>query len=385
MNARMSAPGAASQRRALLVPSFAGGGAERVMVTFANELGALGLSVDLVVGSATGPYRSEVAPSVRICELGYARMSHGLFALATYLRRERPAWLVSTMFQANVVAVLAKRLAASPTRVWVREATTPSEALRLHSRGTRWLFHAAWQLYGGADGILAPTEGVAEDLRELLGRGAQNELRVLANPISLDAIRTRAAEDLPPSLAQMPKPWLVVCGRLAAPKDFETPLRALAELGRAQPARTPSLIILGEGPDRPRLERLTHSLGIAERCHFAGFVANPFAVFARAAVFVMSSQHEGFPNGLLQAMACGTRVVATDCRSGPREILRNEAEGLLVPIGDPSAMAAAILRQLDAPGDTHAVQRRAEDFAAPAVTRRLLDLCEARAGEEREC
>jgi glycosyltransferase involved in cell wall biosynthesis len=355
------------------------------MVTFANELGELGLSVDLVVGSATGPYRSEVAPSVRICELGHARMSHCLVALAAYLRRERPAWLVSTMFQANVVAVLAKRVAASPTRVWVREATTPTEALRLHSRGARWIFRAAWQLYRGADGILAPTEGVAENLRELLGRGVQNKLRVLANPIALDAVRARAAEALPASLEQIPKPWIAVCGRLAAPKDFETPLRALAELGRIRPARTPSLIILGEGPDRPRLERLTHSLGVAQRCHFAGFIANPFAVFARAAVFVMSSHHEGFPNGLLQAIACGTRVVATDCRSGPREILRNEAEGLLVPIGDAGAMATAILRQLDAPADTSAVQRRAQDFAAPAVTRRLLELCEGRASDELEC
>jgi glycosyltransferase involved in cell wall biosynthesis len=355
------------------------------MVTLANELGALGLSVDLVVGSASGPYRSEVAPSVRICELGHARMSHCLFALAAYLRRERPAWLVSTMFQANVVAVLAKRLAVSPTRVWVREATTPTAALRLHSRGARWLFHGAWQLYRGADGILAPTEGVAEDLRELLGRGVQNKLRVLANPIALDAVRARAAEDLPPSLAQMPKPWIVVCGRLAAPKDFETPLRALAELGRARPARAPSLIILGEGPDRRRLERLAQSLGVAERCRFAGFIANPFAVFARATVFVMSSHHEGFPNGLLQAMACGTRVVATDCRSGPREILRNEAEGLLVPIGDPGAMAAAIRRQLDAPVDSSPVQRRAQDFSAPTVTRRLLEVCEVRARDELEC
>jgi glycosyltransferase involved in cell wall biosynthesis len=108
-------------------------------------------------------------------------------------------------------------------------------------------------------------------------------------------------------------------------------------------------MILGEGPERPGLEALVAGLGLSEQVMLPGFASNPFAYMARAGVFVLSSAWEGMPGALIQAAACGVPVVATDCESGPREVLQGGRYGRLVPVGDPAALAEAILTTLERP------------------------------------
>jgi glycosyltransferase involved in cell wall biosynthesis len=371
---------AGAQHIALFLPCLAGGGAQRVMVTFANELSTLGLRVDLVVGSAAGPFRAEISSAVSLLELGSPRAGRCLLPLVRYLRQERPDWLLSTLLRANIIAVAAQRLSGSRTRVWLREATTPSRAFLAEpwwlGLGSRWALKFA---YRQADGIVAPSQGVADDLCALTGAELRQKLHVLMNPIPTREISQLATAPLPQALSEIPKPWIVGCGRLYGAKGFDVLIRAVAELQTLSELR-PSLIILGEGQDRASLVRLAAELGLAERTHFPGFVDNPFRVLGRAAVFVLSSHFEGCPNVLLQAMACGVPVVSTDCPSGPREILQHEAQGLLAPVGDAVGLARAIARQLEQPGDMRAVRARAEDFAAPVVARQLLALLQAPAG-----
>jgi glycosyltransferase involved in cell wall biosynthesis len=368
-------PGPSTRHIALFSPCLLGGGAQRVMVTFANEFAALDLRVDLVVGAASGPYRDEISGAVSVIELGSPRAGRCLVPLAQYLRTQQPTWLLSTLLRANVVAVAARSLSRAPTRVWVREATTPSRALL----GERWPRAQAALMrlsYGCADGIVAPSQGVADDLCALSGRKLGSKLHVLMNPIPTTEISNLAVAPVPSALAPIPKPWIVGCGRLYAAKGFDVLIRAVAALRRPS-GEPPSLIILGEGQDRLPLQRLAAELGIGHRCHFPGFIANPFCIFGRASVFVLSSNLEGCPNVLLQAMACGTPVVSTDCPSGPREILQHESQGLLVPVGDAQSLARAIARQLDQPGDTQTIRARADYFAAPAITKQLLELLRA--------
>jgi glycosyltransferase involved in cell wall biosynthesis len=148
-------------------------------------------------------------------------------------------------------------------------------------------------------------------------------------------------------------------------------LRAFAAL---DPQRELRLLIIGDGPERPALEGLAHALGIAERVAFPGFQQNPFAYMARARLFVLSSAWEGLPGVLIQAMACGTPVVSTDCPSGPREVLEDGRYGPLVPVGAVEALAAAITRTLDDPLPSHLLEARAAEFALAPVTDRYLDL-----------
>jgi glycosyltransferase involved in cell wall biosynthesis len=134
-------------------------------------------------------------------------------------------------------------------------------------------------------------------------------------------------------------PVVLAVGRLTKQKDFPLLIRAFAQVCQKRRAR---LIILGEGPDRPLLEAQVSELGLEDEVALPGFVENPYAYMSRAALYVLSSQWEGLPTVLIEALYCGAPVVATDCPSGPREILANGRYGALVPMGDVSALAQAI-------------------------------------------
>ena len=143
-------------------------------------------------------------------------------------------------------------------------------------------------------------------------------------------------------------------------KDFPTLLIAFSRLVKHRHAR---LIVLGKGPLLPELLALARKLGIPGHVDFPGFVENPYAYLARARLFVLSSRHEGIGNVLVEAMACGCPVVSTDCPFGPSEILEGGRWGELVPVGDPVALAEAMIRTMDAPPKRETLRNRASFFS----------------------
>jgi glycosyltransferase involved in cell wall biosynthesis len=165
-------------------------------------------------------------------------------------------------------------------------------------------------------------------------------------------------------------PVILGVGRLTAQKDFVNLLRAFAIVKQSRPSR---LVILGDGPERAALGDLIDRLDLVSDVDMPGFDANPYSYMSRAAVFVLSSAWEGLPTVLIEAMACGTPVVATDCRSGPAEILVGGRFGELVPVGDAAALAAAILRTLERPSP-QALRVRAGDFSIERAVDRYADL-----------
>jgi glycosyltransferase involved in cell wall biosynthesis len=336
---------------AIFLPSFAGGGAERVMVQLAVALHQQELPVELWLAQARGPYLADVPPGVPVRELGGAGVLRSLLPLVGCLRRRRPQVLLAAMTHANVVALLAVVLAVprgrGRPRVVISERAAPGALLRaegpLQEAVLRLLMR--W-LYPSAAAVISVSEGVAAELHDLV-RLPVTRIKAIANPIDVPALRTAAAQALPhPWLQAGQPPLLMAAGRLVEQKDFQGLLQALALVRQQHPAR---LVILGEGPLRPRLQAQSDELGLADAVLLPGFVANPMAWMARAAVFVLSSRWEGLPGVLLQAMACGAPVVSTDCPHGPREILEDGRWGELVPVGDAAALAAAITRQLASP------------------------------------
>jgi glycosyltransferase involved in cell wall biosynthesis len=336
-----------AERIALFLPSLRGGGAERVFLDLAHGLIVRGYEVDLVLVKAEGPYLREAPPAVHIVDLGARRTFTSLLSLAHYLRQKRPAALLSTLEHANVVALMANILAGAPGRVVVREANTTSQEMR---RSQAWNTRVlAWLMaycYPKAHKVIAVSEGVAADL-ETTFKLPRERIQVILNPVITPRMLERAREPLShPWFASGQPPVILGIGRLAAQKDFSTLLRAFAEVRRQKPAR---LMILGEGEGREALEALSEELGVSQDVSLPGFVENPFAYIARAAVFALSSAWEGLPNVLIQALALGAPVVSTDCPSGPAEILAGGKYGALVPVGDVSAMSKALLHALEAP------------------------------------
>ena len=325
---------------AIFLPSLNGGGAERAMLNLAHGLAGRGCAVDLVLAQAKGPYLSEVHDSVRIVDLKASRVLTSLPTLARYLRREQPEALLSTLDYANIVALWARRLAGIPRRVVVNEQNTISRSARNSARRRqRMVPHLVRRFYPWADYVIGNSHGVAADLLQVTGLPPER-IKILYNPVVTPEVREKARAPLNhPWFEAGQPPVTLAAGRLTKQKDFPTLIRAFAQVRQTRSAR---LLILGEGPDRPALEALVNQLGLEDDAAMPGFVENPYAYMRRASLYVLSSRWEGLPTVLIEALYCGPPIIATDCPSGPREILADGQHGLLVPVGDVTALTQAI-------------------------------------------
>lgn len=336
--------GSQAQLRALFViNSLAGGGAERVFTTLVRELNgradSFAITVALLDEEAEEAYSLPEGIPVQRLDTG-----GGMFRSVTQLRRLvgqlRPDVTVSFLSRANVAAVVAMRRTGGPTVISERVNTTA------HLKSGRFAFLSRLLIrgtYPTASRIVAVSEGVARTLESDFSVEPER-ICVIYNPVDIDRIRKLAAWE--PEI-EVSSEDFVTMGRLVANKNTAMAIRALAASGSAG-----KLIVLGEGPLRDELVALAVSLGIADRVRLAGFVANPYAVLARAGCYLLTSNAEGFPNAMLEAMACGLPVIATDCPSGPAEILQVGLEntdkdggavfgsgGALVAMDDDRAMA----------------------------------------------
>ena len=351
---------------AIYLPSLRGGGAERVMVTLANGFAECGHSVDLVLAHATGPYLSEVAPAVHVEDLGCTRVATSLLGLMRYLRDVRPEAILSAMGHANVIALLAVTLAQVSTRVVVSERND-SSVESTHARGLRSrLIHQCCRLlYRKAHHIHAVSAGVADAVAAQLSI-PRERIQVVYNPVDTDRILELSHISVDyPWLQENSTPLIAAAGRLTRQKDFMTLIRAFAKVRMSRNLR---LVIMGEGELRAALEAEIIRLDLKGDVLLPGFIENPFAVMRRARLFVLSSAWEGLPNVLIQAMACGTPVVATDCPSGPAEILEHGKWGRLLPVGDVDALAEAIAMTLNDKHPPDVTQRAAYFSIDRAVT-----------------
>ena len=330
---------------AVFVPSLEGGGAERVMVSLANLVAERHHAVTLITAKTIdGAYTSLVSKSVRIHALRTGTMWRTVRPLAQYLTQEQPDALIATLAEANMVALLARRLARVPSRTVIREANTPTLAfLRSPKIKKRITGKLIPKIYPFADAIVAVSTGVLDDLRRLLP-SAQDKISLIYNPVLTPDLSTLAQEPLShPWFQPKERAIVLAAGRLTHEKDHSTLVQAFARVRQKIPAR---LVILGEGAERANLLKQAHTLGVAEDFDLPGFDPNPFKYMARSDVFVLSSRYEGLPNVLIQAMACGCPVVSTNCPSGPEDILDGGKYGELVPVGDVEAIASAIERVL---------------------------------------
>jgi glycosyltransferase involved in cell wall biosynthesis len=197
--------------------------------------------------------------------------------------------------------------------------------------------------YPWAQGVIAVSEEAADDLARVLNV-PRWQIHVIYNPTYDDALLERAKEPVEHAWFRSGEPPVILgVGRLTHQKDFATLLRAFARVRKEVVCR---LVILGEGDERARLQALAEELGVRRDVDLPGFVENPYAYMARAAIFVLSSRYEGLPNVLIEALACGVPVVSTDCPSGPREILLDGDAGVLIPVGDHDKMAQEIIHVL---------------------------------------
>ena len=353
---------------AIFIPSFRGGGAEKIAVLLANEISSLGYNVDLVVVSNKGPYRNLVSSEVRIKDLESDRVIGSLVPLIRYLRFSPPRTLLSLLNHANLIAIIAHKLSAAKSRLVVSERNSPIHADQWLDRHILLPIFSPL-LYPFADSLICISDGIRDVLLRKL-KIPPDQLVTIHNPIDLRAVRDQAeSELLDPWLDDPSENVLVTAGRLVPQKDHKTLLRAMANIPNHVSWK---LIILGTGKLEHELRELASELKIDGNIKWLGFVDNPYKWMARSDLFVLSSAWEGFGNVIVEAMACGTQVIATNCPSGPTEILEHGKWGTLVDVGDHIGLATAIEHQLTTPV-LKDVKARSEHFGSPDMIQKYLN------------
>jgi glycosyltransferase involved in cell wall biosynthesis len=312
--------------------------------------------VDLLVSQVD---RQRFAPCV-ICFLPTTKQDwHGvpLYCLHSYRRAAvTAAWRLARLFREQGIQVavssntgpnLATAAAKVLSRHRVKAILIEHNTFSVHEGRNPYKRFLAGRLYARADRLVGVSQGVSRDLVATFPQVAPLTTTIynclLTPPERLQAMAQEAVDH--PWFLDRDRPILLNVGELFPRKGQDTLLRAFALVRQQLPAR---LVIVGTliEPTHGVLQQLAAELGVAADVAFLGYQDNPFKYMARADAFVLSSREEGFGLVLVEAMACGCPVIATNCPYGPDEIIVPEESGLLVPVDDPAAMAAAILRLL---------------------------------------
>lgn len=333
-----------------------------------------GYAVDQLKVQRHGPELGDV-PGVRVIDLGSRHVYSSLPAVARYLRRERPAVMLSDKDKVNRSAVIARWWAGSDVRLVLRSGTTISVDLANRGPVDRWMQRASMSwLYRAAHAVVVPSDAAGRDLVAYTGLPAALVRTVSSPVLPLRIFETDAPRPDHPWFAPGEPPVILGVGELSPRKDFATLLRAFASIRDRRACR---LLILGRGIEREALLAEAAHFGVADDFALPGFSAEVFAYMTHAAAFALCSRWEGMPVALIEALGCGTPVVATDCPGGSRELLQDGALGALVPVGDAAALASALeglLEQAKQPERNRAAARRYEIEAATTEYLRVMGL-----------
>lgn len=357
-------------RISFIINSLAGGGAERVMTTVLTYSAARRDAFDIELVLLDDEPDAYAPPDwLKVTRLGgRGGLFESIRLLRAHLARRGPDITLSFLTRANIANAIVMAARRKPFLISERIHTSAHLGNGVGARFAKFLVA---RYYRRADRVICVSNGVGQHLVERFGVPAVKVVTIY-NPFDLDRIARLAVEPLAETLD---KPFCLAMGRLVEAKNFGFLIRAFRESGIPQ-----RLVIAGEGPLRAELEALVANLGLVGRVTLTGFTANPYAMMRQADFYILSSNAEGFPNGLVEAMAVGLPVLATDCPSGPAEILEGHGapacvtegrHGLLVPCGDVGAMSAG-LRAISGADERLRLavlaKTRAQDFAAGSTT-----------------
>jgi glycosyltransferase involved in cell wall biosynthesis len=354
----------------ILLPDLRGGGAERVSIDLARAFAGLGHEVEFALMSATGDFLPEVQREFSVVDLGAARARYGVLYIPAYLCDRRPDAVIAMMWPLTVVVPIAARIAKFQGPVLIGEHGVLSRQYERWGRAHNLMLRTSAAVgYRLATARVGVSDGVAADMAQLAWLDT-SKVAAVYNPVRRLVAPEKGRIDEVEAAWDTAGPRILTVGALKSVKNHSLLLRSFARLNRPN-AR---LMLVGQGQEEAMLRTLAVDLGIEDRVIFADFHTDPSPFYATADLFVMSSNHEGFGNVIVEALSFGVPVVSTDCPSGPAEILENGRWGRLVPVGDAQALSRAMDEALSSPVDREALRRRAADFAPEIAARKYLDL-----------
>lgn len=327
----------------IITPSFSGGGAEKVAVNLANHYAETGIETTLLVFINEGPYKTHLNGRVNVVDLGVTRARYAILKLRSALSRTGVTHVISVIRDANIMLGLVGNKDKNIVFAY-REANTLHGVHSL-PRFKSWLYQFLLRLsYKKADIVIANSEDTKADLvrNQITDR---ESIKVIRNPVIPEDFHSKVSE-------KAGHPWLksdgkvvLNVGRLHPQKNQKLLIDAFSKVVENKPDA--KLLILGEGDEEKSLKAQIKRLKLNHSVDIVPFQQNPFPYYCESDLFVLTSNWEGFGNILVEALACGTPIISTDCPGGPRSILADGKFGTLAPVGDVEKLAVAITRQLD--------------------------------------
>ncbi|MHC3437909.1 glycosyltransferase [Natrialbaceae archaeon A-gly3] len=347
-----------------------GGGAEKVFTSLARKFSKEGYETELLV---LNKGKAEYNPGeATVIELQSNRIRYAIPELIEYINNRSPQAVYTTLTGPNIAILIANKIASTDTQVITREATTRSiSAKRRSGIKSKIENQALRSLYPTADAVVALSDDARRDLEEFVWGDGSNIIKI-PNPVDIDQIRSMSEEPVSHKWFTDSNTIILGVGRLVPKNDFKTLLQAFDEF---KSNSSEKLIILGDGRKRDELQSFVAEKGIND-VRFLGYVDNPYKYMARADVFALTSKYEGMPNTVIEALTCGTPVVATDSPGGTSEILKQGRYGRLAEVGDVNRISQLLAGTLDSEIDQEKLMRYSESHSIENIYRSYLDLAE---------
>ncbi len=349
------------------------GGVEKNTLRMIKNIDTEKYKIDLVVINAEeGDFSEEIPKTVNIINLNSSRALFCFLKLIDYLKKNRPDFMISAKEYVNVVSFISAKLSRVNTKIIATVRTNLEwEYKENYSFSKKITYFLACKIYEKVDYLVAVSYGVKESVEKFL-KVERKDIKVIYNPIVDKQIRLLSNKSVKHKWLNGKYKVIIGSGRLVKQKDFPTLIKAFNILKMDDDDL--KLIIIGEGEERKKLGDIIEELNLKNDVDMPGFQINPYSFIKKSDVFVLSSQWEGFGNVLVEAMACGTQVVSTDCFSGPSEILDKGKYGKLVPVGNVNALAKAVKETLTKPLNKEVLKKRARRFSVGRALREYLEI-----------
>ncbi|WP_246403739.1 glycosyltransferase [Halomonas stenophila] len=353
------------------MPDLRGGGVEHIRLVLAKEFARRGHRVEFVLLQARGELLAKAEALFSVHDLACERIRYLPLALARYLRHQRPDALIAAMWPLTVIAPVARLLSGHSCTLIVSEHAILSAQYAGWGSIHRFLLRSSTAIgYRLADACIGVSRGVADDMQKLSLQPA-GLFTVVHNPMRSQRCPSTRQLAEAEALWGQGGPRILTVGSLKPVKNHALLLHAFSRLVNHASAR---LMLLGQGQQEASLRALASELGVAGRVVFVGFQPDPTPFYHTADLFVLSSDHEGFGNVIVEALSCGTPIVSTACPSGPAEILNNGEYGFLVPVGDDAALADAMAASLQGEHPRERLIARAGCFSPSVAADKYLEL-----------
>lgn len=342
---------------------YALSGVPLAQTRFARALAASGHQVDLLIGMVNPGNVAPAPENVRVLDMNKPRVASMLVSLVRYFKQHRPDVVFSAGDHLNAIVLIAAMLAGSKAKISCSSRVTPFDTYSNVPFSKGWILKWVTRLVmRRADALTCVSKDMVDQYRRVFRNAPHTSLY---NIVDDRQSRSRMAESVDePWLLEKFGPVLIAAGSLETWKGFADLIPAMKFVPETSGAR---LLILGDGSQKVQLQALIEELQLQQRVKLVGYVDNPLKFFRAADIFVLSSHVEGLPNVLVEAMMCGCTPVATDCPTGPREVLQDGKFGYLVPVGDPAAMAAAIVKAIENPIQAASLEEAVKPFSESRV------------------